>query len=172
MKAVSGQQRFDMSHYQPQTDDSIATGSRFVAVVSAGLAAVSLLMATPAFGQIAVTTVTSGKEHLTCVREGQSLICNVQQPGEVPRTITFEQKTNSKNVGETNGQALVTRTALLTPELDKMLSDILIWTVYLGLPLTMVVAIWSHDQRAREQMVKLAQHITTLERIWQHPPTR
>jgi hypothetical protein len=172
MKAVLGQQHFDMSYCQSSIPDSLATGSRFAAVLSAGLAAVSLLGATPAFGQTATTVISSEKQNLTCVMKGQDLVCDVQQLGEAPKTITFEQTFSSEGTNEAIELASVTRTALLNPDLDEMISNILIWAVYLGLPLTMVVAIWSHDQRAREQMVKLVQHITALERIWQHPPTR
>jgi len=172
MKAVPGQQRFDMSHCQPSMLDPLATGSRFTAVLSAGLAVVSLLVATPAFGKTVTTVISSEKQNLTCVMKGQGLVCDVQQLGEAPKTITFKQTSYSESTNEVTEPTLVTRTALLNPDLDEMLSNILIWTVYLGLPLTMVVAIWSHDRRAREQVVKLAQHITALERIWQHPPAR
>jgi hypothetical protein len=172
MKAVPSQQHSNMSYCQSSIPDSLATGSRFAAVLSAGLAAVSLLVATPAFGQAATTVISSEKQNLTCVMKGQSFVCDVQQLGEAPKTITFEQTSSSESTNEAIELNSVTRTALLSPNLDEMLSNILLWAVYLGLPLTMAVAIWSHDQRAREQMVKLAQHITTLERIWQHPPTR
>jgi hypothetical protein len=63
----------------------------------------------------------------------------------------------------------VTRTALFSPQLDGMLASGLLWTVYLGLPISMIVAIWCYDQRASEQMVKLVEQIATLERIWQKP---
>lgn len=172
MKAVLEQQHSNVSYCQPQIPNSIA-GSRFVAVLSAGFAAVSLLMATLAFGKTTAITVTPGEsQKLTCVMKGQSLACDAQQPGKAPKTIIFEQKTSTKSASETTEPASLARTALLTPDLDERLSNVLIWAVYLGLPITTAAAIWSHDQRAREQMVNLAQHITMLERIWQHPPTR
>jgi hypothetical protein len=50
-----------------------------------------------------------------------------------------------------------------------MLSSGLLWTFYLSLPISVIVAIWRYDQRDREQMVKLVEQVATLERIWQKP---
>jgi hypothetical protein len=65
-----------------------------------------------------------------------------------------------------------TQTALFNPILDELLSSFLLWTMYLGLPLTMTIAIWNYDQRARESMAQLVQHIAMLERIWQSSSSR
>jgi hypothetical protein len=65
-----------------------------------------------------------------------------------------------------------TQTALLNPVLDELLSSFLLWTVYLGLPLTLTIAIWNYDQRARESMAELVQHTAMLERIWQSSSSR
>jgi hypothetical protein len=65
-----------------------------------------------------------------------------------------------------------TQTALLNPVLDELLSSFLLWAVYLGLPLTLPIAIWNYDQRTRESMAQLVQHIAMLERIWQSSSSR
>lgn len=145
---------------------------RILTVLSAGLAA-SLLMAVPAFGQATQNTMTSNeKQDLTCVTEGQRLVCDVQQPGQAPQTMTFEQKPDAGKASETVELTPVKRTALFNPELDEMLASGLLWTFYLSLPLSLIVAIWRYDRRSREQMAKLLQQVATLERIWQHPQAR
>lgn len=165
MKVVSGQLQFETLHRQPRS-------LPFAAVLSAGLAAASLLMATPAFGQTAANTTTSSeKQNLTCVTEGQRLVCDVQQLGQASKTMTFEQKPYAGKASETVELTPIKRTALFNPELDGMLASGLLWAFYLSLPLVVIVAIWRYDRRAREQMAKLLQQVATLERIWQHPPS-
>lgn len=172
MKKVLGQLQVKPSHRQSRSLPFATVSSNFAAVLSAGLAAASLLMTTPAFGQTAQNTIAAGeKQNLTCVTEGQRLICDVQQPEQAAKTMTFEQKSD---VGMSEAVELtpVKRTALFNPELDGMLASGLLWTFYLSLPLSVIVAIWRYDQRAREQMAQLLQQVATLERIWQHPQTR
>jgi hypothetical protein len=168
MKAAPVQKQLETPNGQPRSLQLAASKSRFATVLSTCLAAVGLLMATPAFGQDAPAIANSQKQLLTCVPEGQRLVCEAQQPGQLNQSITFEQKayTGATEVVELTP---VTRSALLSPELDGMLATALLWTVYLGLPISVIVAIWCYDQRASEHMVKLVEQIATLERIWQKP---
>ena len=168
MKAAPVQKQLETPNGQPRSLQLAASKSRFATVLNTCLAAVGLLMATPAFGQDAPAIANSQKQLLTCVPEGQRLVCEAQQPGQLNQSITFEQKayTGATEVVELTP---VTRSALLSPELDGMLATALLWTVYLGLPSSVIVAIWCYDQRSREQMVKLVEQIATLERIWQKP---
>ena len=168
MKAAPVQKQLETPKCQPRSLQLPASKSRFATALSTCLAAVGLLMATPAFGQDAPAIANSQKQLLTCVPEGQRLICDAQQPGQLNQSITFEQKayTGATEVVELTP---VTRSALLSPELDGMLATALLWTIYLGLPISVIVAIWCYDQRSREQMVKLVEQIATLERIWQKP---
>ncbi|HEY9890347.1 MAG TPA: hypothetical protein V6D37_00755, partial [Candidatus Sericytochromatia bacterium] len=85
------------------------------------------------------------------------------------QSMTFEQKADTGKASETVELTPVKRTAIFSPELDGMLSSGLLWTFYLSLPISVIVAIWRYDQRDREQMVKLVEQVATLERIWQKP---
>jgi hypothetical protein len=125
-------------------------------------------MATPAFGQDDPAIANSQKQPLTSVTAGQPLVCDTQQPGQPNQSTRFEQQT-STGVTEVVESTPVTRTAVFSPELDGMLASALLWTGYLGLPISLIVAIWCYDQRAREQMVKSVEQVATLERIWQKP---
>ena len=169
MKVVSGQPQFETLDRQPRSLPFATASSKFAAVLSAGLAAASLLMVTPAFGQTAANTTSSEKQNLTCVTEGQRLVCDVQQLGQTSKTMIFEQKPYVRKASETVELTPIKRTALFNPELDGMLASGLLWAFYLSLPIAVIVAIWRYDRRAREQMAKLLQQVATLERIWQHP---
>ncbi len=168
MKAAPVQKQFETPKCQPRSLQLAASKSRFATVLSTCIAAVGLLMATPAFGQDDPAIANSQKQPLTSVTAGQPLVCDAPQPGQLNQSITFEQKayTGATEVVELTP---VTRTALFSPQLDGMLATALLWTVYLGLPSSVIVAIWCYDQRSREQMVKLVEQIATLERIWQKP---
>jgi hypothetical protein len=107
-------------------------------VLSASLAACSLLVAGPVFGQSNSTLAP--------------------QPALDPTRETVEQTP-------------VPHTALFNPELDGMLANALLWTIYLSLPIGMVVAIRCYDRHTHQQMAKLAEQIATLERIWQKTQT-
>jgi hypothetical protein len=168
MKAAPVQKQFETPKCQPRSLQLAASKSRFATVLSTCIAAVGLLMATPAFGQDAPAIANSEKQPLTSVTQGQRLVCDTQQPGQSNQSTTFEQKT-STGATEVVASTPVTRTALFSPELDAMLASALLWTVYLGLPITVIAAIWCYDQHTREQTAKLVEQVATLERIWQKP---
>lgn len=79
-----------------------------------------------------------------------------------------EQKAAANKASEAVEPTPVKHTALFSPELDEMLAGSLLWVLYLGLPLTVTMAIWRYDQRARQQLAKQVEQIATLERIWQN----
>lgn len=168
MKAASVQQHLDTLNNQPRSL-KLTSKSRFSRVLSIGVAAAGLLFATPTFAQDAPAEVNPSKQQLLCATEGQRLICDVQKPGQPSQQITFEQQAYTPNASKTVALTPVKRTALFTPELDEILANALIWISFLSLPIGMSVAIWRYDQHAREQMVKLAEQMATLERIWQNP---
>ncbi|MEO8893064.1 MAG: hypothetical protein ABI417_16365, partial [Coleofasciculaceae cyanobacterium] len=143
--------------------------SRFSRVLSIGIAAAGLLFATPTFAQDTPAAVNPSKQQLSCVTEGQRLICDVQKPGQPSQSKTFEQQSYTGNASTTVALTPVKRTALFTPELDETLANALLWITFLSLPIGTSVAIWRYDQHAREQMVKLTEQMATLERIWQNP---
>lgn len=173
MKKVLGQLQVKTSYRQSRSLPLATVSFKFAAVLIAGLAVASLPMTTPAFGQTAQNTIAAGeKQNLTCITEGQRLICDVQQPGQTAKPMTFEQKPYIGKASEAVELTPVKRTALFNPELDGMLASGLLWTFYLSLPLSVMVAIWRYDQRTREQMAQLLQQVATLERIWQHPQAR
>jgi hypothetical protein len=126
--------------------------SRLAPVVGIGAAAISLLTSMPALGQQDSANFSAHKRSVQIMR--------------------LEQKASVSRVIETIEPAPVKRTALLSPALDERLANTLLWISYPGLPISLIVAIWHHDRRAREQMAKLLQQIATLERIWQHPQAR
>lgn len=171
MKAAPVHQHLDRSYRQPRSLQ-LAVSSKLAAVLSTGLSAASLLLASPAFGEATPNPTPNQKQNLTCVTEGQRLVCDVQQPGQAPKTVTFEQKPYVGKASETVELIPVKRTALFNPELAGMLASGLLWVFYLILPIAVIVAIWRYDQRAREQMVRRVQQVATLERIWQHPQAR
>ncbi|MBW4467277.1 MAG: hypothetical protein KME07_17765 [Pegethrix bostrychoides GSE-TBD4-15B] len=69
----------------------------------------------------------------------------------------------------TEPAASAPRTALLTPELDSLLSSSLLWIIYLSFPTGLILAVWRYDWQARQQMIKFVEQAATLERIWQNP---
>lgn len=156
MKAASIQQQRSLK----------TSKSRFARVLSISMAT-AVLFATPSFAQDASAEANFSKQQLSCAT-GQRL-CNVQEPGNSSHSVTFDQQSHTKNVS--NALTPVKRTALFTPELDETLANALIWISFLSLPIGMSLAIWRYDQHAREQMVKLAQQMATLERIWQNTQT-
>jgi hypothetical protein len=168
MKVAPVQKQLETRNCQPRSLQLTASKSRFARVLSSCIAAAGLLMATPAFGQDAPAIANSEKQPLTSVTAGQGLVCDAQQPGQSNQSTKFEQKT-STGATEIVELTPVTRGALFSPELDGMLASALLWTIYLGLPISLIVAIWCYDQRAREQTAKLVEQVATLERIWQKP---
>ncbi|MGC1395000.1 MAG: hypothetical protein WA828_12035 [Coleofasciculaceae cyanobacterium] len=168
MKAASVQQHTNTPNNQSRSLKSTSK-SKFSRVLSISLAAAGLLIATPTFAQDAPAEANPSKQQLLCATEGQRLICDVQKPGQPSQPITFEQQAYAGNPTKTVALTPVKRTAIFTPELDEVLANALLWISYLSLPIGMSVAIWRYDQHARQQMVKLAQQMATLERIWQNP---
>jgi hypothetical protein len=161
----------------------LAASTRLIAMISTGLSA-SLLMANPVFASAIETTDASSKgQTLTCLIRGQNHVCRAQpaQAQAVESTSkakAFEPMPSIENTVEnaanTNAEEVsdsTARTALLSPRLDAMLSSSLLWLFYLSFPVSIIVAIWWHDRRSREQIAKLAQQVATLERIWQQPQT-
>ncbi|MBW4658202.1 MAG: hypothetical protein KME15_05980 [Drouetiella hepatica Uher 2000/2452] len=147
MKVELGQLQFAKPHHPARSLQFMGIASKLAAVLSTGLAA-SLLVTTPALGR------------------------DVQPLEQAAETMAFAQKSAAVKTSETIEaieSAPVKRTALFNPELDEMLSSSLLWTFYLSLPLSVIVAIWRYDRRACEQMAKLLEQVATLERIWQHP---
>lgn len=168
MKAAHDQQQTDRFP-NPSRSLKLPVTAKFAAVFSMGLTT-SLLLGTPAFGQ--TTSAANQKQNLTCVTEGQRLVCDVQQIKQASEVMTFEQKADVGEASETVELTPVKRTALFNPELDGILSSGLLWAFYLSFPIAVIVAVWHYDRRAQNQMVKLVQHMATLERIWQSPQTR
>lgn len=168
MKATQNQQQTDRFH-NPSRPLKLPVTAKIAAVFSVGLTT-SLLLGTPAFGQ--TTSAADQKQNLTCLTEGQRLVCDVQQSGQAAKAMTFERKSDFGEASETVELTPVKRTALFNPEFDEMLSSGLLWAFYLSFPLTVIVAVWLYDRRAQNQMVKLVQYMATLERIWQSPQTR
>ncbi|HEY9626279.1 MAG TPA: hypothetical protein V6C84_03170 [Coleofasciculaceae cyanobacterium] len=139
MKSSPVQKRFETSNHQPR---SLQAASRLFKGLSICLA--GLLLAAPVMTPEATASVFSSQ------------------------TIGFEQTALAKASTDPEPSS-VTRTALLSPEMDAMLANTLLWTIYLGLPLGIIVAVWRYDQRDRERMAKFIEQIATLERIWQNP---
>jgi hypothetical protein len=170
MKVATVQKQWDVFGNQPRSLQSVALKCKIASLLSTCVAAASLLVSAPAFAQSASMPANSDvQKNLTCVTEGQRLVCDVQQPGQPNQSMTFEQKADTGKASETVELTPVKRTAIFSPELDGMLSSGLLWTFYLSLPISVIVAIWRYDQRDREQMVKLVEQVATLERIWQKP---
>ena len=92
-------------------------------------------------------------EHLTCVRDPQGLMCNVDDSSSVKST---KRVTISKNSS--------TPTAVNTQQLAQA-SDLLLGIIYLGLPSALILAIVRYDRRA----AKHTQLVAQLERIWDNP---
>jgi hypothetical protein len=111
-------------------------------LLSTGLAVASLLVAHPALGQ-----------NLPIADANHQLLSSTHPH-------------RSEAVNEDRASALTQRTALFNPELDQMLATILLWTMYLGLPIGLIVAIRYHDRRVHQQMFKLVEQVAILERIW------
>ncbi|WP_309739845.1 MULTISPECIES: hypothetical protein [unclassified Chamaesiphon] len=92
-------------------------------------------------------------EHLTCVRDPQGLMCNVDDSSNVKST---ERVTISKNRS--------TPAAVNTQQLAQA-SNLLLGIIYLGLPSALIFAIVRYDRRAAQHTQLVAQ----LERIWENP---
>ncbi|PSB58553.1 hypothetical protein [Chamaesiphon polymorphus] len=92
-------------------------------------------------------------EHLTCVRDPQGLMCNVDESSSVKST---ERVTIHKNSSTP---------AVVTTEQLAQASDLLLGIIYLGLPSALILAIVRYDRRA----AKHTQLVAQLERIWENP---
>lgn len=171
MKAAPNPQHLDR-FCQPRSR-SRAASFKFTALLSTGLVAASFLGAAPSLGQTAtVAQAPNETQNLTCVTEGQRLLCEVQKIGQAPKTIAFEQKPHAGKASQTLELTPVTSTALISPELDERIANVLLWAFYLSFPASAIAAVWCYDRRAREQTAVLVQNIAALERIWQRPQTR
>lgn len=171
MDAVQAQMRSNAQRCVQRSQKLAASKSRFACVLSACIAASSLLMPTPAaFGQNVTTADTNDVQHLTCVKEGQRLVCDIQQPGQPNKVITFEQKPYTGKASESVELTPVARTALISPELDEIFASTLLWVFYIGLPINVVLAIWLHDKRTSKRTAELKEQVDMLERIWKQNP--
>lgn len=143
MKSSPVQKHFETSNHQSRLLQ-VASPSRLFKGLSIGLAAAGLLLASPVLTLEATASVL------------------------LSPAVGFEQTAPAKASTDLEPSS-VTRTALLSPEIDEMLVNSLLWTIYLGLPLGIIVAVWRYDQRDRERMAKFIEQIAMLERIWQNP---
>ncbi|MBI4781867.1 MAG: hypothetical protein HY785_11175 [Oscillatoriophycideae cyanobacterium NC_groundwater_1537_Pr4_S-0.65um_50_18] len=139
MKSSPVQKRFETSNDSPR---SLQAASRLFKGLSLGLA--GLLLASPVLAPQASANVLSSQ------------------------AVGFEQ-TALARVNTDLEPSLGTRTSLLSPEIDETLANTLLWMIYLGFPLGIIVAVWRYDQRDRDRMAKFIEQIAMLERIWQNP---
>jgi hypothetical protein len=91
---------------------------------------------------------------LTCVRDPQGLMCNVDRSSQIEKIerVTIPTKDSS------------TPAAVTTNQLAQV-SDLLIGIIYLGLPAALIFALVRYDRRA----AKHTQLVAQLERIWEKP---
>jgi hypothetical protein len=112
------------------------------------------LMASSAIAAPSTSIDNSQVQHLTCIRDSQGLMCNVDESSKV-------QSTSQLNLAGANNLA----PELITTEQLAQLSDFLIGIMFFGLPCSLVFAVLLHDKREAERDRLVAQ----LERIWIDP---
>ena len=111
-------------------------------------------MASSAIAAPTASTNNSQVQHLTCVRDSQGLMCNVDAASNA-------QSTSPMNVTSASNLA----PELISTEQLAQLADFLIGLMFFGLPCSLIFAVLLHDKRAAEHERLVAQ----LERIWIDP---